>query len=326
MGPMRAVIAREPGGPEVLEVVEVDTPDVGEGEVLVQVAAAGVNRADLLQRQGNYAPPPGATSVLGLECSGTVAAVGTGVEDWSEGDECVALLSGGGYAEYVAVPAGQLLRPPRGIDLVTAGGLIEVAATVGSNLAMAALASGETFLVHGGSGGIGSFAIQYAKELGTRVIATSGTPAKREHCLHLGADHALDYHEDWVEQVRTITGGHGVDVILDVVGAAYLEPNVNALAVDGRIVVIGLQRGTKGTLDLGKLLGKRGQVIATALRSRPVEQKSAICTRVDERIWPLFRDGRVVPAPERRFDLAEAGEAHALLESGESIGKVLLVI
>ncbi|MGO1973605.1 MAG: NAD(P)H-quinone oxidoreductase [Propionibacteriaceae bacterium] len=323
---MRAVIAREPGGPEVLEVVETETPEAGEGEVLVKVIAAGVNRADLLQRQGNYAPPPGATPILGLECSGTVAAVGAGVEDWSVGAECVALLSGGGYAEYVAVPAGQIIPPPRGIDLITAGGLVEVAATVGSNLATAALASGETFLVHGGSGGVGSFAIQYAKELGTTVIATAGTSAKREHCLALGADHALDYHDDWVAELRRITDGVGADVILDVVGAAYLEPNLNALAADGRIVVIGLQGGTKGTLHLGKLLAKRGQVIATALRARPVAQKSAICARVKERIWPLFRDQRVVPAPERRFALAEVADAHALLESGDSLGKLVLVI
>lgn len=326
MASMRAVIASEAGGPEVLEVVEVETPRASPGELLVEVAAAGVNRADLLQRQGNYAPPPGATSILGLECSGTVAAVGDDVDDWSVGDECVALLSGGGYAEYVAVPAGQVLPPPRGIDLITAGGLIEVAATVGSNLATAALASGETLLVHGGSGGIGSFAIQYAKELGTTVIATAGTEAKREHCLSLGADHALDYHDDWVARVREITDGAGADVILDVVGAAYLEPNVNVLAADGRIVVIGLQGGVKGTIHLGKLLGKRGQLIATTLRSRPTEQKSAICSRVAERIWPLFRDQRVRPAPERRFALTEVAEAHALLESGESVGKLVLVI
>ncbi|MEA4944416.1 MAG: NAD(P)H-quinone oxidoreductase, partial [Propionicimonas sp.] len=284
---MRIVDVTAPGGPENLILSEAPIPTAGSGEVVIAVTAAGVNRADLLQRQGFYPPPPGASEVIGLEVSGHIHELGPGVEGWTAGDACVAVLAGGGYAEYVAVPAGQVIPPPPGIDLVTAAGLIEVAATVVSNFDHVRLTAGETVLLHGGAGGIGTFAIQYARALGARVLVTAGTPAKLTLCRSLGADVAIDYHQDWPAAVREATGGRGVDVILDVMGAKYLEANVDALAPDGRLVVIGLQGGRKGTLDLNKLLGKRATVTATSLRGRPAAQKAAICAAVRDRVWPL---------------------------------------
>jgi putative PIG3 family NAD(P)H quinone oxidoreductase len=323
---MRAVTMTGFGGPEVLGVGTLDEPVAEPGDLLIAVTAAGVNRADLMQRQGHYPPPPGASSILGLECSGTIAALGAGVDGWSVGDPCVALLAAGGYAELVAAPAGQVIEPPHGVDLVTAAGLVEVAATVSSNLALANLRRGETVLVHGGAGGIGSFAIQYAKTLGARVIATAGAERKLEYCRRAGADLAVSYRSDWPGEVEAFTGGRGVDVILDVMGASHLEPNVRILGTGGRLVVIGLQGGRKGTLDLGQLLTKRGSVLATTLRSRPVEEKTAICCRVAETVWPLVSTGAIQPAPQTVFPLTDAAAAHRLLESGESLGKVVLTV
>lgn len=325
---MRAVIATEPGGPEVLALADLPTPEPGPGEVLLEVAAAGLNRADLLQRQGHYPPPPGASEVIGMECSGTVAAVGTGVAEWSVGDLACALLSGGGYAERVAVPAGQLMPVPEGIDLVSAAALPEVACTVWSNVFMVAgLQPREALLVHGGAGGIGSFAIQLAHRLGARVLTTAGSADKLAACAALGAEVTIDYREqDFVAQVRAATDGAGVDVILDNMGAKYLGRNIDALATQGRLVIIGMQGGTKAELDIGKLLRKRGAVIATNLRGRPTEEKAAICASVVEHVWPLVVEGLVRPVVGRTFALAEAAHAHAYMESGEHSGKILLTV
>lgn len=323
--PMRIVDVTAPGGPENLILAEAPKPTAEPGGVVIAVRAAGVNRADLLQRQGYYPPPRGISTVIGLEVSGVIEAIGEGVTGWAPGDPCVALLAGGGYAEYVSAPAGQVIPPPPGVDLVTAAGLIEVAATVVSNFDHVHLAAGETVLIHGGAGGIGTFAIQYAKALGARVLVTAGTPDKRQLCLDLGADVALDYHDDWLAGVKQATSGAGADVVLDVMGAKYLEPNVDALAADGRLVVIGLQGGRKGTLDLNQLLTKRGTVTATSLRFRPVAQKVDICGRVRDRVWPLVAEGHIKPAPETRFAMADVGQAHRHLESGDNVGKVILV-
>jgi putative PIG3 family NAD(P)H quinone oxidoreductase len=323
---MRAVIATEPGGPEVLTLSELPDPEPGPGEVVLDVAATAVNRADLLQRQGHYPPPPGASEVIGLECSGTVAAVGPGVEQWQVGDPVCALLAGGGYGEKVAVPAGQLMPVPPGIDLETAAALPEVACTVWSNVAMVAhLQPDETLLVHGGAGGIGTFAIQLAAALGVRVVTTAGSEEKLEVCRSLGADLAVNYREqDFVDEVKGFTDGRGADVILDNMGAKYLGRNVSALATQGRLVIIGMQGGSKGELDINALLRKRGAVIATALRSRPVPEKSAICAAVVENVWPLVADGRIKPIVHARYPLAEAARAHADVEGSANIGKVLL--
>ena len=293
---MRAVVAREPGGPEVLEIRDLPDPDAGPGEVVIEVVATAVNRADLLQRQGRYAPPPGASEVLGLECSGRIAAVGAGVDRWQPGDEVCALLSGGGYAERVAVPAGQVVGVPDGIELVHAAALPEVVATVWSNVFMlAALQPGEAFLVHGGGGGIGTMAIQLASALGARVACTVGSAAKADACRELGADLVVNYREtDFVEEVRRWSDS-GADVILDGIGAAYLGRNVEALATEGRLVVIGLQKGVQGELDLGELMARQGALIATLLRARPAGEKAAIMASVEEHVWPLLADGRVRP-------------------------------
>ena len=321
---MRAIIAAEPGGPEVLHVEDVPTPEPKPGQLLLRTVAAGVNRADLLQRQGHYPPPQGESDIIGLEVSGHVEQVGEGVEGWAVGDPCVALLAGGGYAEFVAVDVGQVIRPPRGVDLVTAAALVEVAATVVSNLDHVRLQPGETFLVHGGAGGIGSFAIQYAKGLGCTVAATAGTAEKLEICLELGADIAIDYHDDWPALLAEATEGRGVDVILDVMGAKYLPANVKSLAPGGRLVVIGLQGGVKGELNLGLLLSKRGTVTATSLRFRPAAEKAAICARVAEEVWPLVEAGRIRLAGETRFPVEDAAQAHAWLAGGENVGKIVL--
>ena len=262
---------------------------------------------------------------MGLEVTGTVSALGPGV-DWSEGDEVVALLAGGGYAEYVIVPAGQLLPIPDGIDPVTASTLIEVAATVISNMDHVGLAKGETFLVHGGAGGIGQFAIQYAKSLGCTVITTCGTAEKQEFCRALGADVVLNYHDDWVGGVKDATEGRGADVILDVMGAKYLGLNVDALATGGRLDIIGMQGGVRGELNIGKLLNKRALVTATSLRPRPLDEKASICQRVREVAWPLYANGSIKPAPVESFPMSEAGKAHERLESGEGLGKVALTL
>jgi putative PIG3 family NAD(P)H quinone oxidoreductase len=325
---VRAIVASGPGGPEVLELADVPDPTAGPGQVVLDVAATAINRADLLQRQGFYPPPPGASDVLGLECSGTVAAVGEGVTGWDVGDACCALLAGGGYAEKVAVPAGQLMPVPAGVSLADAAALPEVACTVWSNVFMIArLQPEDWFLVHGGTGGIGSFAIQLASALGARVITTGGSAEKLAWCEELGAEVTIDYREqDFVAEVLGATDGHGADVILDNMGAKYLGRNVEALATEGRLVIIGMQGGPKGELDVGVLMRKRGAVISTALRSRPVEGKSAICASVVEHVWPLVADGTIRPVVGATYPLADAARAHALMESGEGRGKVLLTV
>jgi putative PIG3 family NAD(P)H quinone oxidoreductase len=325
---MRAVTTTGPGGPEVLTVSELPDPEPGPGEVLLDVAATAVNRADLLQRQGFYPPPPGASDVIGLECSGTVAALGAGVVGWSVGDEVCALLAGGGYASRVVVPAGQVMPLPAGVDLVSAAALPEVACTVWSNVFMVAgLRPGEVFLVHGGGGGIGTFAIQLAAKSGARVFTTAGTPEKRERCLALGAEAAIDYREeDFVAVVKEATDGHGADVVLDNMAAKYLGRNVDVLATEGRLVIIGMQGGTKAELNIGKLLSKRGAVIATTLRSRPADGKARICASVVEHVWPLVADGSIEPVVSHVLPLDQVAEAHRLVDSGDSLGKVLLTL
>ncbi|QNN54536.1 NAD(P)H-quinone oxidoreductase [Nocardioides mesophilus] len=323
---MRAVIAPDPGGPDALVLADLPDPEPGPGELVVDMAGSAVNRADTMQRQGFYPPPPGASDVLGLECSGTVSAVGPDVTGWRVGDEVCALLAGGGYAEKVLVPAAQVMPVPGGVDLVTAGSLPEVACTVWSNVFMiAGLQPGETLLVHGGAGGIGTMAIQLAHALGARVVATAGSAEKLEVCRSLGADTVVNYREqDFVAEVRAATDGRGADVILDNMGASYLGRNVAALATEGRLVVIGLQGGTKGELDLGTLLRKRGAVIATSLRSRPVSEKAAICAAVVEHVWPLVAEGSVRPVVHTTFPLEQAAEAHRLMEDSGHVGKILL--
>ena len=325
---MRAVIASAAGGPEVLSVVELPDPVPGPGEIVLEVAAAGLNRADLMQRMGFYPPPPGASDVLGMECSGTVAAVGPDVTGWSVGDRACALLAAGGYASQVAVPAGQVMPVPDGVDLVTAAALPEATATVWSNVYMVAgLQPGETILVQGGAGGIGTTAIQLASQLGSRVLTTAGTPEKLALCASLGADVTINYREqDFVEVVRESTDGGGADVILDNMGAKYLSRNLDALAIEGRLVIIGMQGGSKAELDIATLLRKRGAVIATSLRSRPTEEKSAICAALVEHVWPLVADGRVRPIVDRTMPLGEVRAAHELMESGEHTGKILLTL
>jgi putative PIG3 family NAD(P)H quinone oxidoreductase len=319
---MRAITIAEPGGPEVLTPAEVPDPVPGAGEVLIQVSAAAVNRADVLQRRGFYDPPPGASPYPGLECSGRIAGVGPGVAGWAVGDEVCALLAGGAYAEQVVAPVGQLLPVPKGMDLAVAAALPEVTATVWSNVfQIAHLRPGETLLVHGGSSGIGTMAIQLGKAVGARVVTTAGSARKLAACRDLGADVTVDYHEhDFVAEV----GPGGADVILDVVGAKYLARNVDALAVNGRLVVIGLQGGAKAELHLGKLLAKRAAVIATSLRARPLEEKAAIVAAVREHVWPLIEAGTVRPVVDRELPLDEAAEAHRVMESSEHIGKILL--
>ena len=324
---MKAITIPTPGGPEVLVLTDVDVPEPAAGEVRITVAAAGVNRADVMQRMGRYNPPPGMTEVPGLEVSGVIDAVGDEVSEWVVGDRVCALLVGGGYAEQVVVPATQVLPVPRGIDLVDAAGLPEVACTVWSNVFLTAnLQPGETVLVHGGSSGIGTMAIQLAREVGARVAVTAGSQEKLDVCRDLGAEILVNYREqDFVEEVRRATDGHGADVILDNMGAKYLARNVDALAVAGRLVVIGLQGGVKGELDLGVLLRKRAAVIATSLRARPLAEKATIVAAVREHVWPLVADGRVRPVIHSRHPLSDASAAHAELESSTHIGKILLL-
>ena len=326
---MHAVQIIEPGGPEMLSWDEVpDPPAPAAGQVLLRVAATAVNRADLLQRQGQYPRPPGAPPDPGLECSGTVAALGPGVEGWSVGDQVCALLPGGGYAEQVLATAAHLLPVPSGVDLVTAAGLPEAACTVWSNVFMlAALRPGETLLVHGGGSGIGTLAIQLATAAGARVAVTAGSAAKLDRCRALGADIGINYREqDFVESLRAATDGHGADVVLDLMGASYLARNVAALAVNGRLVVIGLQGGARGELDLGQLMAKRAAVLATTLRARPDEEKAVIVRSVREHVWPLLESGRVVPVVDRVLPVDQAAEAHRLVEAGAAVGKVVLSV
>jgi putative PIG3 family NAD(P)H quinone oxidoreductase len=323
---MRAVVVTEPGEPEVLEVRDVADPTPKAGEVLVRVAAAGINRADLLQRQGNYPPPPGAPPYLGMECSGIIAELGESVAGWQVGDEVCALLGGGGYAELVAVPVGQLMPVPDGVSLVDAAALPEVTCTVWS-MAFGAgrLQPGERLLVHGGTSGIGTMAIQLAHERGAQVFATAGTPRKVAFCRELGADVAINYRDEaFEERVRAETGGQGVDVVLDNMGALYLSRNLASLAVNGRLVVLGLQGGRTGEIDLGLLLAKRATVLAAGLRGRPMVEKAAIAAETVHAVWPMIESGAVRPIIDRVLTIDDAAEAHRLVESSEHIGKVLL--
>ncbi|GAA3443257.1 NAD(P)H-quinone oxidoreductase [Planomonospora venezuelensis] len=316
---MHAIMIDRPGGPEVLSWREVPDPRPGRGEIIIDVTASAVNRADLLQRQGLYDPPPGAPPYLGLECSGVVGEVGADVEGFAPGDRVCALLAGGGYAQRVAVPWQQVMRVPDRVDPVEAAGLPEVACTVWSNVFMTArLRKGETLLVHGGASGIGTLAVQLAKAFGSRVVVTAGSAEKIARCLELGADEGIDYREeDFAEKVRA-------DVILDIIGGRYLAQNVKALKTGGRLVVIGMQGGTRGELDLGALLVKRASVHGTTLRSRPVDEKGAIVRSVVDDVWPLFDAGAIRPVVHARVPMSEAARAHRIVEAGEHVGKVLL--
>ncbi len=311
---------------DLLPWVEVPEPVPAADEVLVEVTATAVNRADLLQRAGNYPPPPGAPPYLGLECSGTIAGLGAAVTGWRVSDEVCALLTGGGYAERVAVPAGQLLPLPDGVDVVTAAALPEVTCTVWSNVVMlAALRAGELLLVHGGASGIGTMAIQLAKAVGARVAVTAGSAAKLARCRELGADLAVSYREeDFVARVREETGGRGADVVLDNMGASYLSRNIDVLAPGGRLVVIGLQGGQRAELDLGALMRTRGSVSVTTLRARPAGEKAGIVAAVREHVWPMLASGAVRPVVDRVLPVRQAAEAHRVVEAGEHVGKVLL--
>jgi putative PIG3 family NAD(P)H quinone oxidoreductase len=322
---VKAIVPREPGPPEVLELRDVEIPSPRRHEVLIKVAAAGVNRADLLQRQGHYQLPPGVSEIPGLEASGTIAEVGEEVSNWEVDDPCVALLAGGGYAEYVAAPAGQVVPPPLGVELVAAAAVIEVAATVYSNFELIGLADGDMFLVHGGAGGIGSFAIQYAKTIGATVITTAGSEDKLNYCRSIGADHAISYRGDWPAAVREVAAD-GVQMILDNMGAKYLEDHIQLLGTDGALVVIGMQGGRRGTLDLASLSERRGLVTANLLRARPLEEKAAICRGLVQNVWPLIADDTIKQPPLTVFPLAEAAAAHARLESGDNIGKIILSV
>ena len=323
---MRAVVITEPGGPDVLEVEDVPAPEPVAGEVLVDVAASAVNRADLLQREGHYPPPSGALPYPGLECSGTIAALGAGVTGWTVGQPVCALLGGGGYAEQVRVPAGQLLPVPAGMSLLVAAALPEVTCTVWSMVFdRGRLLAGEVLLVHGGTSGVGTMAIQLAHRHGATVAVTAGSAAKLAVCVGLGAHILVNYREeDFVARVREATDGHGADVILDNMGAAYLRRNLAVLAVDGRLVSLGLQGGTTGELDLGRLMSVRGSVTAASLRAQPPERKAAIVAATHAFVWPALDTGEVRPIVDSIFNLADVAAAHRRVESSEHVGKVLL--
>ncbi len=325
---MFAVKVDEPGGSDALKWRKVPDPVVKADEVVIDVAATAVNRADIMQRRGFYPPPTGASEYLGLECAGTISAIGPDVNNLAIGDEVCALLAGGGYAEKVAVPTGTVMPLPQGVDLMTAGSLAEVACTVWSNLVMVAgLSEGDVVLIHGGSSGIGTHAIQVAKALGATVAVTAGSSEKLAICADLGADICINYREqDFVEEVKSATGRHGANVILDNMGAKYLERNVNTLAPNGRLVVIGLQGGVAAELNLGKLLTKRATIHATSLRSRPLDEKKLICTEVVEHVWPMFESGQVRPIIDTVMPITEVAAAHDRLEASDHIGKIVLTV
>lgn len=323
---MHHIAMEAPGGPEVLVLATGPVPRPATGEVLIRVAAAGINRPDILQRTGNYPPPPGASPILGLEVSGTVAALGAEVAGWHEGDAVCALVAGGGYAEYCVAPAPQCLPVPKGVALVDAAGLPETFFTVWTNVFdRGRLAAGESFLVHGGSSGIGTTAIQLARAFGARVFATAGSPEKCAVCRDLGAERAIDYRqEDFVAVLKEATQGRGVDVILDMVGGPYVEKNLRSLALEGRLVQIAFLQGSKVTLDLAHLMVRRQTITGSTLRPRPVAEKAAIARNLRDKVWPLIEAGKVRPVIDRTFPLAEAAAAHRLMESSAHIGKILL--
>lgn len=325
---MKAVVITSPGGPEVLKVQQVEDPQIKDDEVLIKVAATALNRADTLQRQGKYPPPKGDSEYPGLECSGTVEAVGKDVTRWKIGDQVCALIGGGGYAEKVAVPTGQVLPIPSGVSLQDAASFPEVACTVWSTIFMTSkLSSGETFLVHGGSSGIGTFAIQMAKCLGVKVFITAGSVEKLAACKELGADVCINYKtEDFVTRIKEETGGKGVDVILDNIGGPYFQRNLDSLNVDGRLFIIGFMGGTVTQVNLGCLLARRLTVQAAGLRSRSAKNKAQIVREVEKNVWPAIAAGKVKPVVYKYFPLAEAAEAHQLMESSKHIGKILLTV
>lgn len=324
---MHAITATAPGGPEVLSWEEVPAPEPGPGDVLIDVAATAVNRADLLQRQGLYPPPPGVTDIIGLECSGTIVGLGAGVTGHKVGDQVVGLLSGGGYAEQVIVPSGQVMSVPSPVSLVDAAALPEVACTVWSNLAMVGhMRQGDWLLIHGAGSGVGTMAIQIAKAMGVRIAVTAGSEKKLQTCAALGAEVLINYHEqDFASVVMDVTAGRGVDLILDNMGASYLERNIAALARNGRLLIIGFQGGVKAEVDLSAMLRKNATVHAMSLRGRPTEEKSEVCRQVEKNVWPWIGAGLVGPVIDRRLAMSEAATAHRLLADGEVTGKILLV-
>ncbi|XP_054801283.1 uncharacterized protein LOC129305285 [Prosopis cineraria] len=323
---MKAIVITTPGGPEVLKIQEVEDPQIKDDEVLIRIAATALNRADTLQRKGSYPPPKGASPYPGLECSGTIEAVGKNVSRWKIGDQVCALLGGGGYAEKVAVPAGQILPVPPAVSLKDAAAFPEVACTVWSTVfMMSRLSKGETFLVHGGSSGIGTFAIQIAKYHGVRVFVTAGSEEKLAFCKDLGADVCINYKtEDFVVRVKEETGGQGVNVILDCMGASYYSQNLESLSFDGRLFIIGFQGGTSTEVNLASVFAKRLTVQGAGLRSRSLENKAVIVSEVEKNVWPAIAAGRVKPVVYKSFPLSEAAEAHQLMESSKHIGKILL--
>jgi putative PIG3 family NAD(P)H quinone oxidoreductase len=325
---MRFIDMAGPGGPEVLKLATGPVPRPGPQEVLIRVAAAGVNRPDVLQRLGSYPPPSGASPVLGLEVSGTIAALGPAVSEWRAGDEVCALTPGGGYAEYCVAPAPHCLPVPSGLPLIEAAGLPETFFTVWTNVFdRGRLKPGESFLVHGGSSGIGTTAIQLARAFGARVFATAGSPEKCEVCAQLGAERAINYREeDFPAVIKEATQGRGVDVILDMVGGDYIEKNLRSLAVEGRLVEIAFLQGSKATLDLVHVMVRRQTITGSTLRPRSIEDKAAIARSLREKVWPLLEAKQVRPVIDRTFPLAEAAEAHRLMESSGHIGKILLTL
>ncbi|KAG5104620.1 hypothetical protein AAZX31_15G066100 [Glycine max] len=324
---MKAIVITRPGGPEVLQLEEVEDPLVGDDELLIGVHATSLNRADTFQRKGSYPPPKGASPYLGLECSGTVLSLGKNVSSWKIGDQVCALLAGGGYAEKVAVPVGQVLPVPAGVSLTDAASFPEVACTVWSTVfMMSRLSQGETLLVHGGSSGIGTFAIQIAKYRGSRVFVTAGSEEKLAFCKSIGADVGINYKtEDFVARVKEETGGQGVDVILDCMGASYYQRNLDSLNFDGRLFIIGFQGGVSTQADLRPLLAKRLTVQGAGLRNRSLENKAVIVSEVEKNVWPAIAEGKVKPVVYKSFPLSEAAEAHQLMESSQHIGKILLL-
>jgi putative PIG3 family NAD(P)H quinone oxidoreductase len=322
-----AIEIRAPGGAEVLVPVERATPLPGPGEVLIKVAAAGVNRPDVFQRLGRYAPPPGVSDIPGLEVAGTVEQVAQGVTEWRAGNPVCALVAGGGYAEYCVAPAPQCLPPPRGLDMVAAGAIPETFFTVWTNVfERGRLRPGESLLVHGGSSGIGTTAIQLARAWGARVFATAGSAEKCAACERLGAERAINYHEtDFSAVVRELTGGKGVDVVLDMVGGDYFARNVNVLAIEGRLVEIATLHGVKAELNIQTIMGRRLTITGSTLRPRSVAEKGAIAAALRQHVWPLLESGMVKPIVHATFPLRAAAEAHRVMESGTHIGKLVLV-
>ena len=322
---MQAITLHGFGGPEVMQWERVPDPTPGPSEVIIEVTATAVNRADLLQRQGKYPPPVGGSDILGLECSGTIQAVGPALTLDRIGERVTALLAGGGYATKVAVPVGQIMGVPDGIDIVTAAGLPEVACTAWSNLRLAHLRAGETVLIHGGGSGVGTMAIQIARQLGARVAVTAGSQAKLDRCAELGAEILINYRDtDFVDAIKDATAGTGPDVILDNMGASYLARNIDALARNGRLVIIGMQGGTTAEFDIAPLLRKCGTIHATSMRTRSEAEKAAICREVEKHVWPWIESGEIRPVIGAVLPLTEAAEAHRMLADGEVVGKIVL--